>query len=106
MNFHAMYRVFEEKRQETVKDDSGINYSFFALINELNVKEIDFSRFSLEDLDYVETSMSWSYEDNNDGETFTLVKDHEYSKMLNLIQILFEVERAPKHFGPSPFSFL
>lgn len=106
MDFQAICKEFEEKRKEIVHDESGINYSFYVLINELDTNEIDFSRFTWHNIDYAEESISWAHEDSGDGETFTLLPDHEYTKMLNIIQILFEVERAPKHFGPSPFNFL
>ncbi|WP_374717723.1 hypothetical protein [Neobacillus sp.] len=105
-SFSHFSQKVSEKLVSNVKNESGINYVLLVIQNLLNNEEIDFSRFTFEDLVDVLNGLEEAiiYE-HNDG-NIEIDPNHSYTRVLALSWKINKLGEVPRQRGTSPFLFL
>lgn len=95
----------KEKNSPTGSKE-GENYVYVVIQNNLSIHEIDFSRFSYENLQDVGEALDEVITgDDRDGAIF-IDPYCPYTRILSLQEKIVKMGKLPKHRPPSPFLFL
>lgn len=107
INFEKLSNEFERKSTSLEQqNERGIIYAYHVVFHGLDIEDIDFNRFTIEDLITVVNEIEFCVIDEDTDGRIYLDKKHPLTLIKYLGKLSWTMEHAPKIKLPSRFVFL
>lgn len=105
-NFESFSNKVENnaKKADKVKKSYGENYVLMVLINDLSVDDIDFTKFSEEDIWSVDENLDGVIASEADNGDVILNPGHPLMQMVSIGEKIYTLHKTP--YQRSPFMFI
>lgn len=104
--FSTFTEKLDKKITTDIEDQYGLNYVHMIVQNQLHTSEIDFNKFSLDDLINALDGLEEAITDEDQNGNLAIDPNHVYTRVLALSFKIDKLGTVPKLRGTSPFLFL